>query len=478
MRIKKDCKNNLNDEEYWMGITKNNKPSLLGYLNYRKTKVEILEKERELSRYRQDFECIKHHYNDKSGYNANIIKHIKYIEDNFEVELDSPEVNTFWTPEAVKDQETASFSVNNDQSSPNNDQYDDGEDVDNNAVEPNDLESERHTPTNNLFDMNALNESIRDKVSFETKKTCDEVGNILDKLYDDPNIKIMTTSNDYENDLKELFIRVQRYLRQPSRNLSEMMHMYRNILPYFDAIFNDYEKFTLDCGEKSLKSSSERRNKNSDPQSQSRMGQKCDLIVTANRISWKPELLIGEVSGGVLPGCSRCKSWKDKIKLAWGLRDSLIRSENELEIDVDSLVVWGVQIVGYKLKVYTMIRFKGLFHLILLNECWLPVSIHEIYNIETILNVLETMHDKIKAMELNILNLIKKKNLQNQRKRESASNKQNLENDPPVIHTPTSKRSSWEQKIITKVYNIILNCDWLKFNHAINGRAKFIKFIE
>ncbi|CAG8676851.1 13490_t:CDS:2, partial [Funneliformis mosseae] len=138
-------------------------------------------------------------------------------------------------------------------------------------------------------------------------------------------------------------------------------------------------------------------------------------------------------------------SWKDKIKLAWRLREALIRSENELEIDVDSLIVWGVQIVGYKLKVYMMIRFKGLFHLILLNECWLPVSIHEIYNIETILNVLETMHDKIKAMELNILNLIKKKNLQNQRKRDSSSNKQNLENEPPVINTPTSKR--------VKVYN-------------------------
>ncbi|CAG8678459.1 3724_t:CDS:2, partial [Funneliformis caledonium] len=115
---------------------------------------------------------------------------------------------------AVMDQETSSFSVNDDQSSPNNDQYDDGEDVDNSAIEPNDLESERkyatrlmnietlprnqnnlyirygiilliisgqHTPTNNLFDMNALNESIRDK---------------------DPNIGIMTTSNDYENDLK------------------------------------------------------------------------------------------------------------------------------------------------------------------------------------------------------------------------------------------------------------------------------------
>ncbi len=90
-----------------------------------------------------------------------------------------------------------------------------------------------------------------------------------------------------------------------------------------------------------------------------------------------------------------------------------------------------------------MIRFKGLFHFILLNECWLPVSILEIYNIETIINVLETMYDKIKAMEVNILNLIKKKNLQNQRKRTkrtSAINKQNLENEPPVINTPPSKR--------------------------------------
>ena len=80
--------------------------------------------------------------------------------------------------------------------------------------------------------------------------------------------------------------------------------------------------------------------------SEQRIGQKSDLVVTANRISWKPELLIGEVSGGVLPGCSRCESWKDKIKLARGLRDVLIKYESELEVDVDDLLVWGVQIIG------------------------------------------------------------------------------------------------------------------------------------
>lgn len=108
-------------------------------------------------------------------------------------------------------------------------------------------------------------------------------------------------------------------------------------------------------GERSLESSSERRNKNSDPQLQSRVSQKCNVIVTSNRISWKPELLIGEVSGGILPGCSRCKSWKDKIKLARGLRNALIRCENELEIDVDSLVVWGVQVVG---KLFFVFEFN------------------------------------------------------------------------------------------------------------------------
>lgn len=50
------------------------------------------------------------------------------------------------------------------------------------------------------------------------------------------------------------------------------------------------------------------------------------------------------------------------------------------------------------------------------------------------------MYDKIKTMEVNILDLIKKKNLQNQRKRTSAINKQNLENEPPIINTPPSKR--------------------------------------
>ena len=71
----------------------------------------------------------------------------------------------------------------------------------------------------------------------------------------------------------------------------------------------------------------------------------------------------------------------------------------------------------YKVKVYAMIRFEGLIHLILFNECWIPASIHEIFNIEPILNVLETLHDKIKEMEVNILKSIKKKNMLNRQKR-------------------------------------------------------------
>src|SRR3954452_8255741 len=68
--------------EYWKGITKDNQPSLIGYLKYRKTKVEHLIKENELSRFFQDINCLKHHYNNGRGLNTKIIKH---IEGNFEV---------------------------------------------------------------------------------------------------------------------------------------------------------------------------------------------------------------------------------------------------------------------------------------------------------------------------------------------------------------------------------------------------------
>lgn len=44
--------------------------------------------------------------------------------------------------------------------------------------------SGQHAPTNKLIDMNALSKSILKKVSYETKKTSDEIGNLLDKLYE------------------------------------------------------------------------------------------------------------------------------------------------------------------------------------------------------------------------------------------------------------------------------------------------------
>lgn len=44
--------------------------------------------------------------------------------------------------------------------------------------------SGQHAPTNKLIDMNALSESICEKISYETKKTSDEIGNLLDKLYE------------------------------------------------------------------------------------------------------------------------------------------------------------------------------------------------------------------------------------------------------------------------------------------------------
>ncbi|KAF0547672.1 hypothetical protein F8M41_000550 [Gigaspora margarita] len=212
------------------------------------------------------------------------------------------------------------------------------------------------------------------------------------------------------------------------------MHTYSNILPYFVNIFDD-DEWQLECGKNSLVNSSERRYLDRDPQSHARIGQKCDLVITSNKLCWFPELLIGEVSGGILPQCSAHKAWEDKIRLGIGLRDVLVRLENELP--GINQAVYGVQVVGYKLKVYAMVSREGLFHLMLLYECYLPATLYEIYYIENIWNVLNTLHSKVRLLEMNILNLNRKK--YNDRKR-------NLENQPiatvqpVVIGTPITKK--------------------------------------
>ncbi|CAG8805267.1 16687_t:CDS:2, partial [Racocetra persica] len=209
--------------------------------------------------------------------------------------------------------------------------------------------SGQHTPTNNL--LSEFREIIPKDVSFIVEETSEELSKLFNNLVNTQDLNSVLVKNEKEDNIKDVWKQIHKNLGRPKRKLSEAMHKYRNILPYFDNIFDD-DEWQLECGENSLVSSSERRNLNRDPQSQARIGQKCDITITSNKLGWSPELLIGEVSGGILPQCSAHKAWEDKIKLGIGLRDILVRLENELP--GINQAVYGVQVVGYKLKVYAM----------------------------------------------------------------------------------------------------------------------------
>ncbi|GBB92918.1 hypothetical protein RclHR1_20820001 [Rhizophagus clarus] len=114
MRLKKSCKENLKEagnyimslhylmhtsllipcfEEYWSEVSKKNQPSLLGFLRYRKGKVDILDKDYEVSRYLEDIKCIKTHYNYN---NKHIYDIVQDIENDIKDEEISSEVMEFW----------------------------------------------------------------------------------------------------------------------------------------------------------------------------------------------------------------------------------------------------------------------------------------------------------------------------------------------------------------------------------------------
>ncbi|CAG8776466.1 20972_t:CDS:2, partial [Cetraspora pellucida] len=304
--------------------------------------------------------------------------------------------------------------------------------------------SGQHVPTKNL--LGELREIIPKDISFEVQETPEKLSELFDKLETNSNLNSVIIDNEEENDIRDLWRNIRKHLSKPKHRLSEASHMYKNVLPHFENIFND-DNWQLDCGDTSLLSSSERRNLGRDPQTRAKIGQKCDMILFSNRLGWLPELLIGEVSGSILPQCSSCKSWQDKIKLIIGLRDVLVRLENELP-GMDQ-TVYGVQVVGYKLKIYAMVSHGGLFHLMLLYECYLPASLDEMCNIEHVWNVLKTLYIKVKVLEVNLLTLNQKKQ-KNHRKRNLASitnsitgntkNHPSTRTQPLVINTPINKR--------------------------------------
>jgi hypothetical protein len=102
-------------------------------------------------------------------------------------------------------------------------------------------------------------------------------------------------------------------------------------------------------GEKSLQASAARRNDKLVPQLRSRIGQKCDYLLRYDAIGSRPELLIGEVSGG-LPAAANWKSWQDfLVKIVLGSRDCLYKIYSgcrNLEIGEEQVIIYSFQLHG------------------------------------------------------------------------------------------------------------------------------------
>ncbi|CAJ0645394.1 1758_t:CDS:2, partial [Entrophospora sp. SA101] len=143
-------------------------------------------------------------------------------------------------------------------------------------------------------------------------------------------------------------------------DLSEVEHTFRNIVPLLDAMIGKDCYFWAKYGEQSLEATAIRRNKERDPNDQLR-----DLWV---------------IAGDHLTG-----------------------------VDISELVLWGLIVVGRKIRVYAFASSGFLFHLILMYEALLPSSREDLYNLELAYLLLKEYKKKLDEMKNMLIELSKKK---------------------------------------------------------------------
>ncbi|KAG2171258.1 hypothetical protein INT43_004112, partial [Umbelopsis isabellina] len=135
------------------------------------------------------------------------------------------------------------------------------------------------------------------------------------------------------------------------------------------------QQWRAEWGETTLNASSERRNKSSDPEVRARIGQRCDYLLTYKGHAMYPEVLIGEVSGGI-PAGANWKTWYDFLmKLVLGSRDCILRAiERCGEQGKTTVILRKLETTGFRLTVYAVGFFHGMWRVMMLDECFLPSS--------------------------------------------------------------------------------------------------------
>ncbi|CAB5358204.1 unnamed protein product [Rhizophagus irregularis] len=302
-----------------------------------------------------------------------------------------------------------------------------------------------HGPTSNLLSgyfpkmLNALPKNMQ----FCVSTLSEEETKFFDLLLRTEDIADIKTVTEEEKILKRLANNIFDAITMHGRDdLSEVEHMFRNIVPLLDATIRKDNHYRVKYGETLLEATANRRNKGTDPNDRARIGYKVDVIFEY-RISWAPVIGCMEVSGG-LPRCSRSKEWDDTRKLGLELRDLWLDAMEKLAgANANEIVWWGLTVVGLKIRVYALAAAGGLFHLVLMYECLLPSSPVDLVNLELAYLVLKEYKKKLDETRDILCKLNQERiKLITRGKRGSDELLREVGKKPEIINTPEPRKRS------------------------------------
>ncbi|CAG8570347.1 4206_t:CDS:10 [Paraglomus brasilianum] len=307
--------------------------------------------------------------------------------------------------------------------------------------------SKQHIPTNELLqtELPKIGRQLSVDFNIQDNALSEDEGEFLDQLLDSDDLETIKLRKPSDKEIKNLVRTLKENHARRRGCLSEIHHTIRTLIPFVDATMDlpGPRPYQVEWGEHVLQACTERRNENRDPQLNSRVGLKCDCRIVCTTASWKAEIGVGEVSGG-LPECNHVKSWEDKVKLAIELRDMLMHIRRRLNIEVP---VFGWQLRGFRLKLYAMSSLKGFFHMQLIHEIDLPSGEDDLYLVEDGVQAFRSFNLKMEETAKHIRELVRTKIKFQRKQRASVLNPRvqrcvtpPLSGQLPIVATPAPKK--------------------------------------
>ncbi|KAG2172406.1 hypothetical protein INT43_004948 [Umbelopsis isabellina] len=216
----------------------------------------------------------------------------------------------------------------------------------------------RHAPSNLVLQpwYEWLQNDFYQKLTYRRHVLCEREKRLILALEED-------AVTDEEKSLRLLGQICDFHGEQVSDVASEHTHIINHFAHFMKIAELKGQKWRAEWGETTLNASSERR-----------IGQRCDYLLTYKGHALYPEVLIGEVSGG-LPAGANWKTWYDFLmKLVLGSRDCILRTIEKCGEQGKTSVMYSFQLSGFRLTVYAVGYFNGMWRVMMLDECFLPSS--------------------------------------------------------------------------------------------------------